>query len=63
VTEFDLPVHLTYDDHQTSSALVTALENAKEQVIWEQRVTEEGTVIVSVLNIVNLEEKADEEES
>lgn len=63
MTEFDLPIMLTFNNHHESAGLVESLEQAKEQVIWEQRATEDGNVIVTILNIINLEEKADREES
>lgn len=62
MAEFDLPVMLSFHNHKESSELVNALEQAREQVIWEQRAQEDGTVLVTILNIVNLEEKADFEE-
>jgi hypothetical protein len=62
MTEFDLPIVLSFNDHHEASAFVESLEQAKEQVIWEQRAAEDGTVMVTVLNIINLEEKQERKE-
>lgn len=59
MAELDRPLMLTFNNHRESSALVDALEQAKEQVIWEQRVQEDGTINVTILNVINLEEKED----
>lgn len=61
MTEFDLPIMLTFGSAATAYDFIVCLETAKEDVVWEQRRAEDGSVIVTVLNIVNLEEKADRE--
>lgn len=62
MTEFDLPITVTFENTSFASAFVEALEQAKEDIIWEQRRAEDGTVIVQILNIVNLEEKEEQED-
>lgn len=62
MTEFDLPIMLTFHNHRESAALVDSLEQAQEQVIWEQRATEDGMVIVTILSVTSLEERAEEED-
>lgn len=53
--EFDLPVTLTFHNNRDAAAYVDAMEQASEHVIWEQRSTENGTVLVTILSIEDLE--------
>jgi hypothetical protein len=62
MVEPDLPVRFTFKNHQESAKLVDSLEQASEQVIWEQRVQEDGSVVVTILNIISLDEKAEQED-
>lgn len=62
MTEFDLPITVTFDTTAFASAFIEALEMAKEDIIWEQRRAEDGSVIVQILNITNLEEKEEQED-
>lgn len=62
MTEFDLPVMLTFGGRNSAFDFVNALEQAKEDVVWEQRRAEDGSVIVTILNIINLEEKVERED-
>lgn len=61
MTEPELPVVLTYQYLSQAQRLLESLEDAKEQVIWESRAQENGDTEVRILNIINLEEKAEEE--
>lgn len=62
MTRFDIPITITFDTTAFASAFIESLEQAKEDIIWEQRRAEDGTVIVQILNIINLEEKQENEE-
>lgn len=60
MTEFDLPIMLTFEDPERAYNFIQTMSYASEDVIWEQRKTESNTVIVTILKIANLEEAADE---
>lgn len=60
--EPELPLMLTFNGKNSAFDFVKAIEEAREQILWEQRVDEDGVVIVTILNIINLEEKAERED-
>ncbi len=60
--EPELPLLLTFKGKNGAFNFIQALDEALEQVIWEQRVAEDGSVIVTILNIINLEEKVEQNE-
>lgn len=60
--EPELPIHLTFKNKDVSLQFVDGLEAAQEDVVWEMRRLADGTVIVSVLKITDLEEKQEEED-
>lgn len=60
--EFDLPIMLNFHNHKESGDFITSLEQATEQVIWEQRSLEAGGVVVTILNIINPEDRLEEED-
>lgn len=61
--EFDIPITVTFETTAFASAFIESLEQAKEDIIWEQRRAENGTVIVQILNITNLEERGEQEDN
>lgn len=61
MVEPELPIHLTFDNKDASLQFVDGLEAAQEEVAWEMRRLEDGTVIVNILKITDLEERAEEE--
>lgn len=61
--EAELPIRLTFNNHREGSKLIDSLEQASEQVIWEQAVQEDGSVVVRILNIISLEERAGQEDA
>jgi hypothetical protein len=59
----DLPkLSLTFGNPNEAKLLLDALENAREDVIWEARSLEDGTYMVSVLSAKTLTDKEEEEE-
>lgn len=61
MTEFDLPITLTFGSSATAYEFIQALEAAKEDVTWEQLKAEDGSIIVRVLNITSQDELAEKE--
>lgn len=61
VSEFDPPIAVTFMNSTHAYEFIQDLERAREDIIWSVANTEDGTVMVRILNIINLEEKADEE--
>jgi hypothetical protein len=61
MTEFDLPITLTYGSPQSAYEFIQALEAAKEDVTWEQLKADDGSIIVRVLNIISQAELAEKE--
>lgn len=59
--EPELPITLTFEGKAAAYDFIVSLDHALEDVNWEQRKTEDGTVLVTILGINSLEEEKENE--
>lgn len=60
--ELETPLKLTFKGRSSAAEFTRDLENAVEKVLWESRNLEDGTVIVTILNVVDPIEAAEEDD-
>lgn len=62
MSEFDIPIRLTFKNHHDAHEFIVALDQVLEKVIWQQHILEDNSVVVEILNITGTVESDEQED-